>query len=278
MLAAALAFSPATGIGNATGAELAPSPVPASLFRAQPRLVEEATAAIRPGVEGKVELFAVLAAYYPNERVFLSEVEAIGPLLEERFGAEDRVVTLANSAEHPLRFPMASPLNLSAAILAVADRMNLGEDVLLVYLTSHGVEEALTPGEWAGRTPPLMAGDLARIFDGAGVPNLVAVIGACHSGSFVPWLAAPDRLIVAAAAADRSSFGCSDKRAWTYFGEAFFARALAETRSLVDAFARAAAQVRAWETAAGFTPSEPQIALGDEIVGALDALATEAGR
>jgi hypothetical protein len=187
-------------------------------------------------------------------------------------------VLLANSDEHPRRFPMASPLNLSAAIEAVAAGMNLGEDVLLVYLTSHGVDGALSAGEWAAGTPPLLASDLGRILDRSAVPNLVAVIGACRSGSFLPWVAAPDRLVVTAAAADRSSFGCSDQRKWTYFGKAFFARALGQTRSLPQAFALAAALVRQWETAADFVPSEPQTALGEEIVEALGNLAEDATR
>jgi Peptidase C13 family len=277
-LAGAAIAAAAPGIAGQAPDEAPAPPVAASLYREQPRLMAEALGALRRGVRGEVELFAVLAAYYPNEGVFLREVEKIGPLLEERFGAEGRVVTLANSAEHPRRFPMANPLNLSAAIRAVADKMNLGEDVLLVYLTSHGVAEALSAGEWPAGTPPLLAFDLGRILDRAAVPNLVAVIGACRSGSFVPWIAAPDRLVVTAAAADRSSFGCSDKREWTYFGEAFFARALGETRSLPEAFARAEALVRQWETAAGFTPSEPQIAIGDAIGGALEALAQDAAR
>jgi hypothetical protein len=278
ILVAALGLAPAARIGTAPAAEVVHTPVAASLYRAQPQLMAKALGPLRPGVEGEVELFAVLAAYYPNERVFLREVEAIGPLLKAHFDAGGRVVTLANSAEHPQRFPMANPMNLSAALAAMAEKMNLGEDVLLVYLTSHGVDGALSAGEWPGGTPPLLASDLARVLDRAGVPNLVAVIGACHSGSFVPWVAAPDRLIVTAAAADRSSFGCSDQRDWTYFGEAFFARALGETRSLDEAYRRAATLVREWETTAGFVPSEPQIALGTEIGGALEALAADAAR
>lgn len=277
-LGLSLGLSPGAGMGPALAAEAVPPPVAAALYRVQPRLMDEATGGLRAGVEGEVELFALLAAWYPNEGVFLREVEAIGPMLEQRFGAEGRVVTLANSAAHPERFPMANPLNLATAIRSVADRMNLGEDVLLVYLTSHGVPEALSAGEWSGGAPPLLAGDLARILDAADVPNLVVVVGACRSGSFVPWIAAPDRLIVTAAASDRSSFGCSDQREWTYFGEAFFARALGDTQRLDHAFERAAALVHEWETSAGFTPSEPQMARGEEIGEALDALAEDAAR
>lgn len=248
-----------------------------ALRQAQPRLMAEQTDGLRPGVEGEVELFAVLAAWYPNQRVFLREVESVGRILAARYGAGGRVVRLANSVEQPLRFPLATPMNLAAAISAVRAKMNAGEDVLLVYLTSHGGRGFLVAGDWAAETPTLWSEQLARILDRAAVPNVVAVIGACHSGSFVPSLAGPDRLVVTAAAADRTSFGCSDTNRWTYFGRAFFDRALRETRSLTRAFERAAALVGEWEAAEGFPSSDPQIAEGEAIAPVLEALARHAG-
>jgi hypothetical protein len=110
-----------------------------------------------------------------------------------------------------------------------------------------------------------------------GAPHTVTVISACRSGSFVPAVRAPDRLIITAAAADRNSFGCSDANDWTWFGKAFFDEALRETRSLPDAFARAARLVTTWEAEIGEVPSDPQIAVGAEVEEALEALARDAG-
>lgn len=250
---------------------------PAAVKAAQPRLMARETGRIRPGVKGEVELFAVVAAYYPNQGVFLRESEQVSDILRDRFGAEGRVVTLANSGISPMRFPLADRENLAAALAALRAKMNLGEDVLMLYITTHGGREILSAGEWPVDIPDLTAAQLSRLLDRANVPNLVAVIGACHAGSFIPSLRAPDRLVIAAAAADRASFGCSDKNDWTYFGQAFFDRALRQTRDIPRAFAEAAKIVRKWETAEHFTPSNPQMALGKKIAPALGRLARDPG-
>ncbi len=264
------------------GAEPAPKPAfrlldAAAIRAAQPRLMAAETAGIRPGVPGRTELFAVLAAWYPDQRVFLREVNAAGRILAGRFGAGGRVVTLANSMVAPLAHPLATAGNLEAAIEAVRGKMNLGEDVLMVYLTSHGGPWVIAGDNPALGTRDLGARELALVLDQAGVPNTVTVISACRSGSFVPLIAGPDRLVITAAAADRNSFGCSDDNDWTWFGEAFFDTALRHTRSLPGAFARAAAVVGKWERRDHEIPSRPQMAEGGKIGGALARLARDAG-
>lgn len=282
-IAAALVVS--AGWSGVVSAQPVPVPVPKPGFRvldveailaAQPAKLAEAAGALRPGVPGRTELFAVLAAWYPHQRVFLREVEQAGAILAERFGAEGRIVTLANSMTDPLRHPLATPASLSAATRAVAARMD-PEDVLLVYLTSHGLPGAIVAGDWPAGTPDLTAEGLDRILDEAGVANVVVVVSACRSGSFVPAISGPDRLVITAAAADRNSFGCSDANEWTWFGKAFFGEALRRTRSLPDAFARAASLVAEWEARDGEVPSRPQIANGRGIGSALDRLARDAG-
>ena len=93
------------------------------------------------------------------------------------------------------------------------------------------------------------------------------VVSACHSGSFIPTLASPTTLVIAAARADRSSFGCEDRRRWTYFGDAYFNKALREETSFRQAFARARRLITLWETRDGLMPSLPQIAGGEALPG-----------
>src|ERR687897_3204640 len=71
-------------------------------------------------------------------------------------------------------------------------------------------------------TPPA----LRRMLDASVAKYRVVIISACYSGVFVPALADSRTLVITAAAADRPSFGCEDGATWTYFGEAFFNRAL----------------------------------------------------
>ena len=70
---------------------------------------------------------------------------------------------------------------------------------------------------------------------------------------------------IAAAAADRTSFGCSNDRDLTYFGEAFYRDALPGARTLRDAFETAKQSIAARERDEHITPSNPQAYFGAEI-------------
>jgi hypothetical protein len=98
-----------------------------------------------------------------------------------------------------------------------------------------------------------------------GVRHKVVVISACYSGVFVPRLADPDMLVITAADADHSSFGCQDKAKWTYFGDAFFNVALRQAKSLKEAFVVARAIVHRREQRERFEPSNPMLAGGENV-------------
>ncbi|WP_291706256.1 C13 family peptidase [Bradyrhizobium sp.] len=153
---------------------------------------------------------------------------------------------------------------LAKSLQAEARRLDADNDVLFVILTSHGSPDGLAVK--AGRlmqtlTPSELAGMLAR----TGVRHKVVVISACYSGVFVRRLASPDLLVITAADARHSSFGCEDRARWTYFGDAFFNIALRHTTSLKDAFALARGLVRKRELHEHFDPSNPQMAGGANV-------------
>ena len=79
-------------------------------------------------------------------------------------------------------------------------------------------------------------------------------------------------IVIAAAAADRTSFGCSNDSELTYFGEAFYRDALPGARSLREAFDRAKAAIAAREQREHVTPSNPQAYFGAEIEAKLAAM------
>ena len=111
------------------------------------------------------------------------------------------------------------------------------------------------------------------MLDRSGIKNRVVVVSACHSGSFIPALADPTTLLITAAHADRTSFGCADKRQWTYFGDAYFNRALRQERSFLRAFELAKRLIRDWEVKEKLTRSLPQMAGGGALKSRLEALA-----
>ncbi|MGF1551631.1 MAG: C13 family peptidase [Paracoccaceae bacterium] len=241
------------------------------VYYAQPALLDARLGAIRPGVPGVVEVFALVAGLYPEERVFLREVEKGGDILERRFDAEGRVVRLLSSTADPLRHPLANLRNLRAALAALGESMD-PEDVALVYLSSHGRPDWLSTG-YAFPTDDISDSDLAYALDISGIERQVVVISACYAGSFLPTLAAPERLAIAAAAADRTSFGCGDDSEWTWFGRAFLEEGLGASADPRAAFAHAREAVAAWEAAEGVEPSLPAMAGGEALGPALDALA-----
>jgi hypothetical protein len=75
--------------------------------------------------------------------------------------------------------------------------------------------------------------------------------------------------VLTAADANSTSFGCSDEREWTYFGEAFFLHSLQPGTRLEDAFAAAKQLVSQWEQRDGMPPSNPQAHFGPKLMARL---------
>jgi hypothetical protein len=99
----------------------------------------------------------------------------------------------------------------------------------------------------------------------SGIKWRVIVISACHSGSFIDELSNPNAIVITASAPDKTSFGCSDDRDLTYFGEAFYRDALPGAKSLREAFDTASADIAAREKREDIDASEPQAFFGEEI-------------
>jgi hypothetical protein len=72
-------------------------------------------------------------------------------------------------------------------------------------------------------------------------------------------------IVIAAASPDRSSFGCSNDRDLTDFGEAFIRDALPKSTSIRSAFETAQSSIAAREKAAHLTPSMPTAFFGPAI-------------
>ena len=142
--------------------------------------------------------------------------------------------------------------------------MDAENDVLFLILTSHGSRAGLAVK--AGRiTQTLTPSNLANMLARTGMRHKVVVISACYSGIFISRLANPDMLVITAADADHSSFGCRDNAKWTYFGDAFFNVAFRHAKSLKDAFLVARRLVQKRELRDHFEPSNPLMAGGANV-------------
>jgi hypothetical protein len=135
--------------------------------------------------------------------------------------------------------------------------------VLFLALSSHGWRDATIDVSNQGMTPQtLSAQTLAQLLAESGIRWKVIVISACFSGAFIKPLADDHTIVITAAARNRSSFGCSDKRHLTYFGEAFYRDALPGSAQLREAFEAARQEIRWREKDEEVRASKPQAFFG----------------
>ena len=160
----------------------------------------------------------------------------------------------------------AAPATLDRVLGAVAGMRPGPGQGCLVFATSHGVrheglylslrDEVLTP----------RALDRA-LLRGCGSAPTAVVISSCFSGSFVqPPMARANRVILTAARADRTSFGCQAGRTYTVYDKCLI-DALDRERTWRQAYARIGGCVRAEEQREDVMPSEPQAWFGPAVAG-----------
>ncbi len=247
--------------------------VPELLLFRQPMILArslEQLADERPGVP---DLYLVVFGGDGSQDVFMKEAAYVNHLFQASYGATGRSLELINNRKTLARQPLASATNLKAALKGVARHMDPDEDVLFLYLTSHGSRDpALTVRLENIPLVDLTPDMLARFLKEAGIRWKVIVISACYSGAFVDAFRDDQgAMVITSAHAERTSFGCSDDADMTYFGRAFFQKALPQADSFRAAFARAKALVTGWEREEGFVPSRPQFHSGPGIEARLAA-------
>ncbi|MFS2033751.1 C13 family peptidase [Polaromonas sp. CT11-55] len=244
-------------------------------FEVQQALWEKTMAAIAHERPGVTDVYALVFAPYASEDVFLRESTMVSRVLAERFDAEGRVVHLVNHAATAQTHLWATGLNLERAIDAIAQRMDREKDVLVVYMTSHGASDfKLAAYHWPLQVPPVTPDELREALDKAGVRNRVIAISACFSGGWADALAGDTTLVMTAADATHTSYGCGRRSELTFFGRALFDEQLRKTHSFEQAFARAVPLIKQREIDAGKEDgfSNPQIRVGAGIAPVLRAL------
>jgi hypothetical protein len=152
--------------------------------------------------------------------------------------------------------------------------------VLFLHLTSHGGKDGqLAKDSWPLETATLTPQLLRQWLDEAGVRWRVISVSACYSGTWVAPLAGDGTLVMTAADADHTSYGCGRRSPLTFFGQAMYVDALKETRSFTQAHAQARELIKEREVKAGKSDgySNPQISEGEGIRAVLQRLQQEQG-
>jgi len=234
---------------------------PEEVMYAQPQRMQDALDRLTPRIPDRANLYLIGFAGDGSENVFRNEVEYLKRLFDQRFDAAGHTLLLINNPGTLKDVPLASLSNLETAVDAVAEKMDRDEDILLLYLTSHGSRDHVL---YVGMDPlpldQIGPDDLADVFADAHIRNKVIVISACYSGGFIDALKDDDTMLITAARTDRASFGCGTDSDITYFGRAFLVEGLNHSESLRGAFGEASRLIDTWETRDGEEHSFPQFA------------------
>jgi hypothetical protein len=211
-------------------------------------------------------IYAVAINPHGRQLLFSREAKTALQRFATNYGGTARGgILLSNSSSDMLQVPLATQQNIAQVMGEIGRRTQARpDDVLMVYLTSHGGPNAALESGLPGNIPILAisAESLASALADANVRRRVIVISACFAGSWIPSLANDDTIIITAAAADRTSFGCAEDRPLTYFGEAFLNGPLRRGASLATSFEAAKKMVAQWEQEQKFTLSMPQAYIG----------------
>ncbi|WP_247713156.1 C13 family peptidase [Qipengyuania polymorpha] len=243
---------------------------PDRLWQSQHGLVEQSAKLLSAASseEGRVYLIAV--APDGTQELFVRESRRALEAFGSRFGDNLRMsVLLSNDGASPTEVPLATNPNLEQIAQVIAEDADPARDMLAVYLTSHGSEDAALstylPDYTAleGITAPRLRSVLAK----TGVAKRLVVVSACYSGSWIAPLASDDSIVITAARKDRTSYGCDDSREMTVFAEMFFKGDAVETKPLEHAFKEARERIAADEAGMAITPSEPQVHVGKNMRG-----------
>ena len=262
---------PAAPLWQTAGSESAGPPHRPSIereaaFHAQAHLLDEALQKLRPQRPGIEDLYFAGFASYAAEDVFRKEIDVIGPLMRQRFDAEGRSLLLVNHASTVLQLPLATQTNLRRALRGIGQRIDREEDVLVLYLTSHGSRaHELAVNFWPLELDAVTPASLKAMLDDAGIKWRVVIVSACYSGGYIEPLKGDTTLVMTASDATHTSFGCGSDSAFTYFGRALFDEELRRTYSFSQAFERARVSIRAREKKLQEDYSNPQMAMGAAI-------------
>ncbi len=236
------------------------------LFYAQDAMLADTVATLAPHRPGITDLYLLGFAGDGRERVFLNEIEFVRDLFDREFQTRGRSALLANHPQAVARYPLANTHNLADALQLIGARIDPEEDLVLVFLTSHGdPDHRLAVDLGPMRMHDLTPGQLRQALDAAGIRWRIVIVSSCYAGGFIAPLQDPNTLVITASAPDRESFGCGARSSFTDFSTAYFQHALPQTRDFITAFPLAAELIADREAQQRRRPSLPQMYVGAAI-------------
>jgi hypothetical protein len=242
------------------------------LEQSQQSLLQAQISGLAPPAKGTTNIYALGIAGWADQDVFLKELDgglaALGNILPIRGHA----VRLVNHRETLESLPLANQRNFAAAVHALGQVVDKDNDILLILMTSHGVQTGFGLQLPSAVVTQLTPQEVATALDNEGIKNRMVIVSACYAGIFVPPLRNDNTIVITAADANNTSFGCAPERDWTYFGDAFFRQSVRQGWDLQHAFDNARTLIQGWELMDRARPSNPQAHFGPALVAKLAPL------
>src|SRR5262249_3575372 len=130
-LVLAIVLTPDPGIGAAHARD------------AQPALLQAAIARLAPQRKGTTDVYAIAIAGWEAQDVFVREGDGRWAAMEQILPIRGRTLRLVNNAKTIKTTPLANSQNIAAAVRGVAKTMDKNEDILVLFLTSHGSQNGI---------------------------------------------------------------------------------------------------------------------------------------
>ncbi len=160
-------------------------------------------------------------------------------------------------------WPYATTQNIEEVFKKIS-ALARDKDKMIILMSTHGNVDVLSVNFNTQYYPHVNAKQLNEwMRDLRGKPTLL-VLSACYSGSFLPTVSGPSRIVMTAAAKDKASFGCQFHSSNTYFMDALLNQSALTTLSLEQLMDQAKKTVAKKELDQKLSPpSMPQIFVGN---------------
>jgi Peptidase C13 family len=178
------------------------------------------------------------------------------------------LLQLSNPAKgQDKNWPFATRENIPRTLTEVALAMGK-DDIAMVVLTTHGFTNLLGLNIADADYPVVYDRELKSWLKPLNGKRVILIVSACFSGSLIDSLSDSSRIILTAAAKDRSSFGCQFNSTNTFFIEELLKAAKDPTLNIEQIYKLTQMGVTRKETSMRLNPpSLPQMWIGDQARG-----------
>jgi hypothetical protein len=174
------------------------------------------------------------------------------------------MLKLANSArDQPTDWPQATAENF-ALVMSKTAEVARPRDRVLLFISTHSNPGLLNISAGGKNLQPLTPQALNDALAPLNKVPVLVVLSACYSGAFVEPLKAPNRVVITATDARRTSFQCKYSGNHTPFAEALFGQAGGASLSVTDWMGEAQKSIAAQEKRRKLPASQPRIFVGEE--------------